>query len=580
MSQTASLPRYSPARRHFVIGLFGLIAAALGMRAVDLQLMHKDFLQDHGDARYLRTVSTAAHRGMITDRNGEPLAVSTPVDSVWAEPGKLLLERESIPRLARTLDLEPDHVLQLLTARLGREFVYLKRQINPEVAREVIGLGIPGVSLTREFRRYYPTSEVTAHLLGFTNVDDVGQEGLELALEPALRGTSGEKRVVKDRLGRTVENVESIRSPRPGEDIALSIDKRIQYVAYRELKAAVMAQRARAGSIVVLDARTGEVVAMVNQPSYNPNNRTGLRRDQLRNRAVTDVFEPGSTVKPFTVAAALASGAFTPTTPIETGPGSFRVGSHIVKDIHNYGLLDVAAVITKSSNIGVSKIALSLEPERQWRVFHDVGFGAITGSGFPGEASGYLGDYHDWHDLERATLAFGYGLSVTPLQLAQAYQVFASEGVMKPVSLTRVIDVPEGQRVLPASVAREVLTMLESVVEVGTGQLARVPGYRVAGKTGTVHKNTTGGYAEDRYLSLFAGIVPVSAPRLVAVVLIDEPMRGEYYGGRVAAPVFARLMTDTLRLLDVPPDDLAGLRERTMVYASSSPVEESSWAPQ
>lgn len=578
MSEAAVI--YAPARRYVVVGLFTLLAAALGLRAVDLQLRDTAFLKNHGEARHLRTVAMPAHRGMITDRHGEPLAISTPVSSVGADPGTLLLQRQALPELARLLGTSAGQLRQTLASRVNREFIYLKRQVDPALAARITALGVPGLTLTREFRRYYPAAEVTAHLVGFTNVDDVGQEGVELAYERELRGEPGAKRVVKDRLGRFVENIESIRQPRDGRTVTLAIDRRLQHLAYRELKAAVQAHRARAGSLVVVDSRTGEVLAMANQPSYNPNNRAALKTEQLRNRAATDLFEPGSTIKPFTIAAALESGAFEPGTPIDTSPGVLKVGRHAVRDVHNYGLMDVTGVITKSSNVGSTRIALALEPAALWKVLDRVGFGAITGSGFPGEASGYLSHHEDWRELDRATLAYGYGVSVTALQLAQAYQVLANGGVMQPLSLRRLEAPGRGERVMSAATASEVLAMLETVVQVGTGQLARVSGYRVAGKTGTVHKSTEGGYARDRYLSLFAGALPVSAPRLVAVVVVDEPSRGEYYGGRVAAPVFARVMADTLRLLDVAPDDLSSLREQTVIYASSLPVQEPSWKPE
>lgn len=573
-------PRYQPRRRQIAVSLFGAVAAVLAWRAVDLQLTEKEFLKNHGDARYLRTVAMPATRGAITDRHGEPLAISTPVHSIAAHPGKLLLEREALPGLAALLGTSVEDLRQKLVDKAGREFVYLKRRVDPLLAEQVKALRIPGVSLEREYRRYYPASEVTAHLIGFTNVDDVGQEGLELAFERELRGEPGAKRVVRDNLGRFIEDVESIRPPHDGRELALSIDRRLQYAAYRELKATVQAHRAHAGSMVILDSRTGEVLALVNQPSYNPNNpndRTARTNDPLRNRAATDVFEPGSTIKPFTIAAGLEAGAFQPGSQIETGPGTFKVGRHVIRDIHNYGLMTVSQVIAKSSNIGASKVALSLSPETLWNLFHRLGFGVPTASGFPGEGTGFLGDHRDWRDIQRATLAYGYGLSTTLLQLGQAYQVLANDGVMQPLTLRRIERPGPGERVMSARTAREVLGMLESAVDAGTGQLARVSGYRVAGKTGTVHKSVAGGYAEDRYLSLFAGMLPASAPRLVAVVVVDEPGRGEYFGGRVAAPVFARAMADALRLLDIPPDDLPGLREQPVIYASSLPVEEPSW---
>jgi cell division protein FtsI (penicillin-binding protein 3) len=543
-------------RRVFVLMVLITIMLLLMWRAVDLQVFNNDFLQGQGEARHLRVVTVPTHRGMILDRNGEALAISTPVDSVWANPSELLAARAQWTTLTKLLGLNAKTLEKHLLTRNGREFVYLKRRINPDLAQQVMALNIPGIALQREYRRYYPNGEVSAHVLGFTNVDDVGQEGLELAYDEWLRGVPGSKRVLKDRLGRTVEDVESLIAPRPGRDLQLSLDRRIQYLAYRELKAAVLQNRARAGSAVILDVPTGEILAMVNLPAYNPNKISGTRTERYRNRAVTDVFEPGSTIKPFTVAAGLEAGQYQPDTLIETAPGSFKVGRKIIRDIHDYGRIDVATVIQKSSNIGASKIALSIPPQALWEVFSGAGLGLSTTSGFPGEARGLLPPYQDWRELERATLSFGYGLSVTPLQLAQAYTVLAGNGRLQPVSFIPVAHPAPGRPVLSEKTVAAVRLMLEAAVnEGGTGTLARVAGYRVAGKTGTVHKVGPQGYLEDRYMSLFAGFGPVSNPRLVMVILIDEPGPGKYYGGLVAAPVFGKVMTGALRLLDVPPDD-------------------------
>jgi cell division protein FtsI (penicillin-binding protein 3) len=544
-------------RRWLILGFYITGMLLLMWRAVDLQVISKEFLREHGDARALRVVEIPAHRGMITDRNGEPLAVSTSVNSIWATPRKVLDSGADLSGLAVYLGTTGEELAGLLKDRIGRDFVYLKRHVEPALAEKVMALGIPGISLEQEFRRYYPAGEVTAHLIGFTNIDDAGQEGLELAYNDWLKGVPGKKRVLKDRLGRTIENIESINTPAPGKNLELSIDRRIQYLAYRELKAAVQAHNARGGSLVVLDTRTGEVVAMAGQPSYNPNNRSGMRGEYFRNRAVTDVFEPGSTLKPFTIAAALGSGVYKPETVIDTRPGHMKVGNHTIRDIRNYGVIDVATVIKKSSNVGVSKIALSLEPGILRETLSDAGFGITTGSGFPGEASGFLSPVNNWSEVGLATIAFGYGLSVTVLQLAQAYQIFATDGQMLPVSFIKTNAPVSSKQVLAPAIARQIRTMLESAVEKeGTGQLAVVNGYRVAGKTGTVHKATAGGYSEDRYLSLFAGFAPVADPRLVMVVMIDEPRGQQYYGGQVAAPVFSRVMTGALRLMDIPPDNL------------------------
>lgn len=552
-------------RRITLLGLMLVVVAGLIWRAVDLQILHKDFLQGQGDARHLRVVSIPAHRGMITDRHGEPLAISTPVDSIWANPQDLLTARDEWNQLAKTLGVNRAWLKERIERNSTREFVYLKRHVQPELAEQVMALGIPGVSLQREYRRYYPAGEVAAHLIGFTNVDDAGQEGLERSFESVLHGTPGSMRVVKDRLGRIVETVERVNEPVPGRDLALSIDRRIQYIAYRELKAAVQMNRAKSGSAVVLDVNTGEVLAMVNQPAFNPNNRDSLRSDHYRNRAVTDLYEPGSTVKPFTVAVALESGQYQPTTLLDTTPGTLRVGPNTIRDVHDYGLIDVTTLIAKSSNVGTGKLALSLPPEQLWRKFSAMGLGAASGGDFPGEALGSLPDYHRWYPIDRVTFSFGYGLSATTLQLARAYAALADGGVLKPVSLLPVAQSPAGERVMTDKVARQLITMLEAATgEKGTGGAARVPGYRVAGKTGTVRKSGVGGYAEDSYLSLFAGLVPASNPRLAMVVVIDDPRGDEYYGGLVAAPVFGRVMSGALRLLDVAPDDLPAFKPQTV----------------
>ena len=541
-------------RRRLLQGVFLASALVLAWRSVDLMLLRKEFLQDRGDARSLRVVEIPAHRGVIRDRKGEPLAISTPVSSVWANPRRLMQARSQWPVLATVLGMKPERLVAILEPRRRREFVYLKRHVPPALAARVMALGVPGVALQREFRRYYPAGEMAAHVVGFTNVDDQGQEGLELTFDQRLRGEPGLKQVIRDGKGRVIEDVEGIRPMRRGEDLVLSIDRRLQYLAYRELQAAVSRHQARGGSLVLLDPHSGEVLALVNQPSFNPNNRSGLKSEYFRNRAVTDLVEPGSTIKPFTIAAALESGDWTPESRIDTSPGSFAIGRHRIRDTHNYGRISLADVIRKSSNVGASKIALSLEPERLWKMYRAVGFGQIPGAGFPGEAAGHLADWRDWGEVEQATIAFGYGLSVSCLQLARAYTVFANGGLLPALSVLRRERPASLQRVMGPLTARAVLRMLESVVASGTGRRAAVAGYRVAGKTGTVHKLGREGYAEDRYLSLFAGIAPASAPRLVMAVMIDEPRSGEYYGGVVAAPVFSRVMRESLRLLDIPPD--------------------------
>jgi len=555
-------------RRVFLLAVMLAAVLLLVGRAVDLQLWHQDFLQEQGDARSLRVVAIPAHRGMITDRNGEPLAISTPVDSIWADPQQLLDASSQWPHLAKRLDMSVREIRERLRDNSSREFVYLKRQMPPAEARQVMDLDVPGVFSQREYRRYYPAGEVAGHLLGFTNVDDVGQEGVELAFNKSLRGTPGSMRVIKDRLGHIVEIVERLSEAVPGQDLRLSIDRRIQYLAYRELKAAVQENHAASGSAVILDVRSGEVLAMVNQPTYNPNNRDSLQGRRYRNRAVTDVFEPGSTVKPFTIAMALESGDYRPGTLIDTAPGTLRIGPNVIHDTHDYGLIDVSTVIAKSSNVGASKIALSLPPQSLWNMFRRVGFGVSSGIDFPGEAAGSLPDWHRWYPIDHATFSFGYGLSATALQLAQAYGVLADGGLLKPVSLVPVDKAPPGERVMSARTAGQVLAMLEGVVsDEGTGDLARVPDYHVAGKTGTVRESVSGGYAEDQYRALFAGIIPATRPRLVMVVVINDPRGNQYYGGAVAAPVFGRVMSGVMRLLDVAPDDLPPLKGEKLAKA-------------
>ncbi len=560
-----------PYRRSFMLACLALAAATLLGKAVYLQVLEKQFLLSQGKARHLRVVTLPAHRGMITDRNGEPLAISTPVESVWVNPQELASEQQRIPELARLLSLKAGSVQKQLASRADREFLYLRRHVTPQLAAQVEALEIPGVYLQREYRRYYPDGEVAAHVVGVTNVDDVGQEGLELAYEDWLRGEPGAKRVIKDGRSHIIGDVESIRLPDPGRDLVLSIDRRIQYLAYRELKAVMKEHKARAASAVVLDVSSGEVLAMVNQPSYNPNNRQRLRRNALRNRAVTDVFEPGSTMKPFVVATALQSGRYRPDTPVATAPGWMRVGSNTVRDVHDYGMLDVSGVIRKSSNVGIAKIALSLPAESIWTGLSNTGFGTQSFSGFPGEASGLLPHYSGWNAIETATLSFGYGISVTPLQLAQAYMILAADGIRRPVTFLHETQAGEEYRVLPAAVTRQVRDMLEQAVgDDGTAPQARIAGYRVAGKTGTVRKSIAGGYSDDEYLSVFAGMAPASKPRLVMVVMVDQPSNGTYYGGQVAAPVFARVIAGALRLLSVPPDNLPLLQ--TQVRSTEGPA--------
>jgi cell division protein FtsI (penicillin-binding protein 3) len=536
---------------------FGILATSLVARAVHLQVLDKDFLNEQADTRHLRTEKISAHRGTITDRNGEPLAISTPVDSIWVNPRLFAPAVDSIPRLARTLGVDSQMLMRRVTRSMDKEFLYLKRHLSPEQAEEVLALELPGVSVQREYRRYYPASEVTGHLVGFTNIDDEGQEGLELAFNHWLAGESGAKRVLKDRLGRSIENVASIRPPHHGKDLRTSIDLRLQYLAYRTLKSAIKTHNARSGSIVVLDVKTGEVLAMVNQPTYNPNDRSQLAAERYRNRAITDIFEPGSSIKPLVVAAALESGQYRPSSIIDTAPGYVVVGPKKIEDNHNLGRISLTTILARSSNVGITKLAMTLQPDQLWETMTHFGLGELTSSGFPGESAGMLTHYSNWRPISQATLAYGYGVSVTPLQLAQAYAAIGSGGEIRPVSLV-ALDAPvEAHRVLSEDTAVAVRRMLEEVVRPGgTGTKAAIDGYRVAGKTGTAWKFATGGYSHDKYVSIFAGLAPASDPRLATVVVIDEPGGELYYGSDVAAPVFADVMSESLRLLAVAPDAL------------------------
>jgi len=556
-TESKALPSYA-GRRHTVLVLFALAATALVWRAVDQQILEKDFLQSEGSDRYLDRVEVPAHRGLITDRRGDVLALSTPVDSIAANPRVLGTDAQQTLALAKALKIDPEQLRAKLARYSRRHFVYLKRRLPPAEATHVMEVakarGIRGVHVEREYKRFYPAGEVFAHVLGFTDVDDHGQEGLELALDQALRGEPGAKRVLRDGRRQVVDDVENIRSPRAGNHLALSIDQRLQFIAYRELKAAVKRHRAISGSLVLLDVRSGEVLAMVNQPSFNPNGSRSNRSGRLRNRALTDVFEPGSTMKPFTVAAALDRGTIRADSVIDTSPGYFHLGRAQVKDSKNLGLIDVGTVLSRSSNVGASKIALGLEKRDLWQVMDDLGFGSSAQTGFPGEVAGQLSDFRRWAQIDQATLSFGYGISVTTLQLAQAYAALANDGVLVPVTLLKRESLPKGRRVFGAQTAASVRGMLEAVVASdGTAPDAAVLGYRVAGKTGTVKKFGPNGYSDDRYLSLFAGMAPARDPRVVMVVMLNEPRAGKFYGGQVAGPVFSAVMAETLRLLNIAP---------------------------
>ncbi len=559
-------------RLRLVLIALVITAFALVARAVELQFFDQAFLEKQGDARYTRVAKISAVRGSIYDRNGEALAASTPVDTIWACPPELVRASDQFQRLAEALNRDKKWLEQIVTSNLDREFIYLVRHMRPSDAAQVAELKIPGVYLLREYQRFYPAGEVTGHLLGFTKkYDDIGQEGLELAFDRVLGAEAGAKRVIQDRLGRTVEDVESIRAPRPGENLYTSLDLRIQYLAYRELKAAVQEHRAKAGSAVIIDVDTGEVLAMVNQPAYNPNDRDQVSPSRYRNRAATDIFEPGSSLKPFVAAAAVTTGRYHADTIIDTAPGYVTVGMNTFRDKHFLGAVPLTTIIAKSSNVGMMKMALALPPESIWQTLNDFGFGRVTGSGFPGESAGLLNHYSHWKRIGTASVSFGYGMSVTSLQLAQAYAILGSGGIRRPITLRRADEPVIGERVLDARVAAEMLRMMERVVsEDGTGNRAALLGYRVAGKTGTSWKAEQGGYSKQKYMGVFAGVVPASRPKLAAVVVIDEPHGDKYYGGDVAAPVFANVMAGALRLMGVPPDGLEQLPSATLVQAHPS----------
>ncbi len=532
------------------LGAFALLLA----RAFFLQGMNNDFLQAKGEARFMRVVDMPASRGAVMDRNGKPLAVSTPVESIWASPAEMELDAAQLAQLAGALKMERKSLAARL-AEKDKNFVWLKRQLSPAEATKVIALKIPGVFQQREYRRFYPSGDVTAHVIGFTGKEDQGQEGIELAQQSHLGGSPGQRRVIKDRKGRIVEDIENLKVPREGKSLRLSIDERLQYLAHRELKAAVDANKAKGGALVVLDAKTGEVLALVNQPDFNPNNRANWNPQQARNRSVTDTFEPGSTFKPFAVSAALDAGIVTPETVITTGPG-LTIGPKTITDLpHRSDRLSVAEIIQKSSNIGTAKIALQLPSEQLWNLYNDLGFGSAPRTGFPGEASGKLRAAKTWKPVEQATMGFGYGVSVSALQLARAYTIFTNDGVLLPATFIKREGDVIGKQIISAKTAKTMSRMLETVTEVGgTATKGQVPGYRVAGKTGTAHKLLNGQYAEHLYVSSFVGYGPALNPRYIIAVMIDEPGAGKHFGGEVSAPVFSNVMSQALRMSGVPPD--------------------------
>lgn len=554
--------RESFSRWRFALVVLLLLAMAILLlwNVASLQVVEKDqsFLQEQGDARTIREEVLVAHRGVITDRNGEPLAVSTPLTSLWLNPKQWSYDAAEQKQLADLLPLSEQELSKKLAAHSGKQFMYLQRYMEPHSAAKILAKRWSGVYGSTEYRRFYPAGEVTAHLVGLTNNAGVGQEGLELAFEDWLKGESGAKRVVKDLKGHVVKEIGLISSPKAGDDIQLSIDLRMQYVAHRELRRAVTEHKAAAGSVVLLDVATGEVLAMANQPSFNPNDRSNLKVEALRNRAIIDQFEPGSTMKPLTIMTALESGRYTPQTMIDTSPGYIRVSQKTLLDPVNYGKIDLTKIITKSSQVGISKIALTLEQESVRDMYYRLGLGQSTGTGFPGESVGVLPNKSRWSDIERANFAFGYGLSVSTLQLAKAYAVIASHGIKKDVSLlSKAGSEIIGQRVVAAEITDQIIAMLKTVPQKGgTGKRAQIADYPVAGKTGTIHKVGGSGYSDGQYLSVFAGMAPADDPRIVAVVIVDDPKSGKYYGGEVAAPVFSRVAEAALRLMNVPPKSI------------------------
>ncbi len=541
--------------RSRTVGLLLMLAfAALVGRSFYLQVINNDFLQEKGESRYLRDLEVSASRGKITDRNGDLLAVSTPMKTIWAIPGDARsMSGAQKQQLAALLDMSTRE----LDGKIAPEktFVFVKRQVPPETADRIATLKLPGIHQEKEYRRYYPTGDMTAHIVGFTGVDDKGLEGVELAFQPSLLGRPGSRTVIRDRRGNIIEDIGALKPPQDGKDVRLALDSKLQYLAYSQLKAAVAEHKAKAGGIIVFDVQNGEVLALANWPTYNPNNRENLSGAQLRNRAFTDTFEPGSTLKPFTAALAMESGKFRPETVINCAPGRLTIGNATISDAHPHGALTVAQVIEKSSNVGVTKMALGFQPKEMWELFDNLGFGQAPNLGFPGEVNGRLRPWKNWRPIEQATMSYGHGIAVSLIQMARAYTVFARDGELMPLSLLKLDDTPpRGVRVFSPQTTRELRMMLEMAVQPeGTAPKARVPGYRVGGKTGTAHKIEGGVYAR-KYVASFVGIAPISDPRLVVAVMIDEPTSGGHYGGDVAGPAFSQITGGALRTLGIPPD--------------------------
>ncbi|MBY8936074.1 MULTISPECIES: peptidoglycan D,D-transpeptidase FtsI family protein [Pseudomonas] len=561
-----------PWRFRLMVALLGIMVAAICWRIIDLQVVDRDFLKGQGDARSLRHIPIPAHRGLITDRNGEPLAVSTPVTTLWANAKEMQTAKEKWPALAAALGQDPKALTERLEAQANKEFIYLVRGLTPEQGQAVLDLKVPGVYGIEEFRRFYPAGEVTAHMVGFTDIDDHGREGVELAYDEWLAGVPGKRQVIKDRRGRLIKDVQVTKNAKAGKPLALSIDLRLQYLANRELRNAIIENGAKAGSLVIMDVKTGEILAMVNQPTYNPNNRRNLQPAMMRNRAMIDVFEPGSTMKAISMAAAIETGRWKPSDTVEVYPGSLQIGKYTIKDVSRTEgpVLDLTGILINSSNVGMSKVAFDIGGETIFRLAQKVGLGQDTGLGFPGERVGNLPNYRDWRKAETATLSYGYGISVTAIQLVHAFSALANNGRLAPLTLIKTDKPPQTTQVLPEAVAKTLQGMLTQVIEAPRGVFrAQVPAYHVAGKSGTARKTSVGtkGYAENSYRSLFAGFGPMSDPRYAIVVVIDEPSKAGYFGGLVSAPVFSRVMSGTLRLMNVTPDNLP-----TTQQANATPV--------
>jgi cell division protein FtsI (penicillin-binding protein 3) len=561
-----------PWRFRLMVALLGVMVAAICWRIIDLQVVDRDFLKGQGDARSLRHIPIPAHRGLITDRNGEPLAVSTPVTTLWANAKEMQTAKEKWPALAAALGQDPKALTERLEAQANKEFIYLVRGLTPEQGQSVLDLKVPGVYGIEEFRRFYPAGEVTAHMVGFTDIDDHGREGVELAYDEWLAGVPGKRQVIKDRRGRLIKDVQVTKNAKAGKPLALSIDLRLQYLANRELRNAIIENGAKAGSLVIMDVNTGEILAMVNQPTYNPNNRRNLQPAMMRNRAMIDVFEPGSTMKAISMAAAIETGRWKPSDTVEVYPGSLQIGKYTIKDVSKSEgpVLDLTGILINSSNVGMSKVAFDIGGETIFRLAQKVGLGQDTGLGFPGERVGNLPNYRDWRKAETATLSYGYGISVTAIQLVHAFSALANNGRLAPLTLIKTDKPPQTTQVLPEAVAKTMQGMLTQVIEAPRGVFrAQVPAYHVAGKSGTARKTSVGtkGYAENSYRSLFAGFGPMSDPRYAIVVVIDEPSKAGYFGGLVSAPVFSRVMSGTLRLMNVTPDNLPATQQ-----ANATPV--------